>query len=113
MLKLEFFLDEMDFVMNNEFDIMINEEDLIMHFKSMFFDIHKNYEKFMYNYLIKVKDAHITVLEQMIEDITFREAALIDIDVKSEDLNDIKKALLDLKFVELYKKELEELPIFD
>jgi len=113
MLKLEFFLDEIDFVMKHDFDKMINEEDLYLHLRGMIFDIQKNYEKFMYNYMVKVKEAHIEVMNKMLANIQIREEQLIDIDIDNTEIDDIKSTLIALKNIELYKEELENLPIFD
>jgi hypothetical protein len=113
MLKQEYFLDEIDYIMQNDNDLLDQEEELISYFEDMFFDIQKNYERFMYNYMIQFKKAQIKVLDNMMEDIRLKKKALALIDIECDYLDKIKEPFLEIRNKELYEIYLQELPIFD
>jgi hypothetical protein len=113
MLKEEFNLDVMDFIMNDLYDLMHLEQDLILYVIEMYMDIHDINKNFVLTYLEEFNKVRVKAILNSMQELICKEKILDELDVEYDEIKDISKIFFNAYDAELYKIELEELPIYD
>jgi hypothetical protein len=111
--KLIFFIDQMDFTMEVDFDNILVEEDFLLY-------ADENGEKFkdfckftIDNYKQKMTESHFKLLSKLSDDITSRRAALMKNEIQHDLLIEIQDKYHEEIEIELRNLELSKLPIYD
>ena len=99
--------------MHFNYHILIEMEELHNYLVSVYFDIDYNYKNILIKYNFLLNKAHMDVLHNMIKDLELKQQTLMKNDQVYSLVDKMKLELMEMKRQEFYKKELENLPIFD
>ena len=113
LLKIEHFLDKMDYEMQNDYNLVEQEEEFYLYIKDIFVEIQKHYEIFVYNYIVQLKTNQLAILDFMIKEMASDENMLSLIDKDCVEINDTLNEYIGDLELELYKWYLQELPIYN